>query len=50
LRKQQEVFLKSLQHQWGSVLSPTVIEPSSWVGARRATLGASGRNEIIYGG
>ena len=50
LRKQQEVFLKSLQHQWGSVLSPTVIEPSSWVRARRATLGASVRNEIIYGG
>ncbi|MCY7277123.1 MAG: D-alanyl-D-alanine carboxypeptidase, partial [Phormidesmis sp. CAN_BIN44] len=50
LRKQQEVFLKSLQHQWGSVPSPTMIEPSSWVGTRRATLGASVRNEIIYGG
>ncbi len=50
LRKQQEVFLKSLQHQWGSVPSPTMIEPSSWVGARRATLGASVRNEIVYGG
>ncbi|PSB21248.1 D-alanyl-D-alanine carboxypeptidase [Phormidesmis priestleyi ULC007] len=50
LRKQQEVFLKSLQQQWGPMPSPTMIEPSSWVGMRRATLGASARNEIVYGG
>ncbi len=50
LRKQQEVFLKSLQQQWGAMSSPTMIEPSAWVGTRRATLGASARNEIVYGG
>ncbi len=50
LRKQQEVFLKALQQQWGRMPSPKMIEPSAWVGTRRATLGASTRNEIIYGG
>ncbi len=50
LRKQQEGFLKALQQQWGTMPAPTMIEPSSWVGARRATLGASARNEIVYGG
>ncbi|MCY7320654.1 MAG: D-alanyl-D-alanine carboxypeptidase [Phormidesmis sp. CAN_BIN36] len=50
LRKQQEVFLKSLQQQWGTMPSSSLIEPSAWVGTRRATLGASARNEIMYGG
>ena len=50
LRKQQEVFLKSLQQQWGTMPSSSLIEPSAWVGARRATLGASARNEIVSGG
>ena len=50
LRKQQEVFLTALQQQWGKMPSPKMIEPSAWVGTRRATLGALTRNEIIYGG
>lgn len=50
LRKQQEAFLKALHQQWGSLPSPTMIEPSAWVRTRRATLRASDRNEIVYGG
>ncbi|MGV0025980.1 D-alanyl-D-alanine carboxypeptidase [Phormidesmis priestleyi] len=51
LRKQQDVLLQTLQKQWGGQ-APIVkaIEPSSWIGTRQATLGASVRNEIVYGG
>jgi serine-type D-Ala-D-Ala carboxypeptidase/endopeptidase (penicillin-binding protein 4) len=51
LRKQQDILLQTLQKQWGGQ-APAVkaIEPSSWIGTRQSTLGASVRNEIVYGG
>jgi D-alanyl-D-alanine carboxypeptidase/D-alanyl-D-alanine-endopeptidase (penicillin-binding protein 4) len=51
LRKQQDVLLQTLQKQWGGQAAVVeAIEPSSWIGTRQATLGASVRNEIVYGG
>lgn len=51
LRQQQDRFLHQLQQQWGgSVSAQTMVEPSSWVNTRSASLGATARNEIIYGG
>jgi D-alanyl-D-alanine carboxypeptidase/D-alanyl-D-alanine-endopeptidase (penicillin-binding protein 4) len=50
LRKQQDMFLQALQHQWGSAPSAEMVQPSLWVKARRSTLGATLRNEIVYGG
>ncbi|KAM3094493.1 D-alanyl-D-alanine carboxypeptidase [Phormidesmis sp. 146-12] len=51
LRKQQDVLLQTLQKQWGGqAVGVKAIEPSSWIGTRQATLGASVRNEIVYGG
>lgn len=49
LRKQQDSFLHQLQQQWGGS-APAMVEPSSWVSTRSASLGATARNEIIYGG
>ncbi|NDJ17242.1 D-alanyl-D-alanine carboxypeptidase [Myxacorys almedinensis A] len=49
LRKQQDVLLQTLQQQWGKATADQV-QPSKWVTARRATLGAAVRSEIVYGG
>ncbi len=49
LRKQQDILLQTLQQYWGKS-SADMVQPSAWVKARRSTLGATVRNEIVYGG
>ncbi len=50
LRHQQDLLLQSLQKQWGTPASTVMVQPSAWTKARRETLDAAKRNEIVSGG
>jgi serine-type D-Ala-D-Ala carboxypeptidase/endopeptidase (penicillin-binding protein 4) len=51
LRNQQDRLLQALQKHWGGeAKGGSAIAPSPWIEQRQSTLGASTRNEIIYGG
>lgn len=50
LRHQQDLLLQAIQQEWGKPSSMSMVKPSPWIAARRKTLDASVRNEIVSGG
>lgn len=50
LRHQQDLLLQAIQQEWGKPTSAEMVQPSPWIEARRKTLDAFVRNEIVSGG
>lgn len=46
LRKQQDLFLQSLQKAWGTIEAVPMIEPSAWTAPQRERFDAQTRNEV----